>query len=117
MELYDLVNFVQPGFIREKTVYMGTYFGIYAGDKLVAASGERIQMNSFTEVSAVVTHPEFRKKGYAKQLVKKTTDKIFADNKTPVLHVDENNLHAIELYKQLDFLTRRKMGFCMLEAV
>ena len=116
-ELYDLVNFVQPGFIREKTVQMGSYFGIYSGKKLTAASGERIKMNSYTEVSAVVTLPDFRKKGYAKQLLKKTTDKIFSENKIPILHVDENNLNAIKLYEQLGFVTRRKMGFCLIEAV
>lgn len=96
---------------------MGTYFGIYCNNKLVAASGERIQMNSYTEVSAVVTHPNFRKRGYAKQLIKQTTDKIFSEYKTPILHVDENNLNAINLYEQLGFITRRKMGFCLIEAV
>ena len=116
-KLYDLVNFVQPGFIREKTVQMGSYFGIYSGKKLIAASGERIKMNSYTEVSAVVTLPDFRKKGYAKQLLKETTDKIFSENKIPILHVDENNLNAIKLYKQLCYVTRRKMGFCLVEAV
>ena len=38
-ELYELVNFVQPGFIREKTAAMGTYFGIYSDKQLVAVSG------------------------------------------------------------------------------
>ncbi|MBA21846.1 MAG: GNAT family N-acetyltransferase [Flavobacteriales bacterium] len=116
-ELYDLVNFVQPGFIREKTVQIGSYFGIYSGEKLIAASGERIKMNSFTEVSAVVTLPDFRKRGYAQQLLKKTTDKIFSENKIPILHVDENNVHAIKLYEKLGFVTRRKIGFCLVEAV
>ncbi len=116
-QLYDLVNFVQPGFIQEKTVELGSYFGIYSRKKLIAASGERIKMNSYTEVSAVVTLPDFRKRGYAKQLLKKTTDKIFSENKTPILHVDENNFHAIKLYEQLGFATRKKMGFCLIEAV
>lgn len=116
-ELYELVNLVQPGFIRERTAAMGTYFGIYADKQLVAVSGERVEMNSYSEVSAVVTHPEFRKRGFAKQLLKQTTDKIFSDKKIPILHVDENNTSAIELYEQLGFATRRKMSFCLLEAV
>ena len=74
-------------------------------------------MNSYLEVSAVVTHPDFRKRGYAKQLLKQTTDKIFSDKKIPILHVDEHNAHAIQLYEQLGFVTRREIGFCMLEAV
>jgi predicted GNAT family acetyltransferase len=96
---------------------MGTYFGIYSNKRLVAASGERVEMNSYSEVSAVVTHPNYRKRGYAKQLLKQTTDKIFSDNKIPILHVDENNIYAIQMYQQLGFITRRKTGFCMLESV
>lgn len=76
------MNFVQPGFIREKTVQMGTYFGIYKDNRLIAASGERIKLNAFTEVSAVVTHPNYIRKGYAKQLIKQTTDKIFTEKKS-----------------------------------
>jgi len=116
-KLYELVNLVQPGFIRERTAAIGTYFGIYADKQLVAVSGERIEMDSYSEVSAVVTHPEFRKRGFAKQLLKQTTDKIFSDKKIPILHVDENNTSAIGLYEQLGFVTRRKIGFCLLEAV
>ena len=96
---------------------MGTYFGIYSNGNLISASGERIQMNTYCEVSAVVTHPDFRKRGYAKQLLKRTTDKIFADNKIPILHLDQRNLNAIKLYEQLGFITRRKIGFCLLRTV
>ena len=115
-ELFDLVNLVQPWFIRKKIAEMGTYFGIYSDGNLIAASGERIQMNSYCEVSAVVTHPDFRNRGYAKQLLKRTPDKIFADNKIPILHVDQRNLYAIKLYEQLGFITR-KIGFCLLETI
>lgn len=115
-ELYDLVNFVQPGFIREKTIQMGTYFGIYKDNRLIAASGERIKLNAFTEFSYVVTHPNCIRKGYAKQLIKQTTNKIFAEKK-PILHLEENNIHAIKLYEQLGFTTRRKMDFCLVKAI
>ena len=107
-ELYDLVNFVQPGFIREKTVQIGSYFGIYSGKKLIAASGERIKMNSFTEVSAVVTLPDFQKSGYAQQFLKKATDTIFSENKTPIIQVDKNNVHEINPIERLGFVTREK---------
>jgi len=116
-ELYDLVDFVQPGFIREKTVEMGTYFGIYKDNRLIAASGERMKLNAFTEVSSVVTHPNYNRKGYAKQLIKQTTDKIFAEKKIPILHVEENNVHGIKLYEHLGFITRRKIKFCLVETI
>ncbi|MCL6220358.1 GNAT family N-acetyltransferase [Zunongwangia pacifica] len=70
-----------------------------------------MKMNKYTEVSAVDTHPEYTGKGYAKQLIKHTTDEIFKENKIPYLHVAESNTGAIKLYKKLGFSTRRKISF------
>ena len=70
-----------------------------------------MKMNANIEVSAVVTHPDHMGKGYAKQLVTYTANKIFDQNKTPYLHVTETNSAAINLYKKLGFVTRRKISF------
>jgi predicted GNAT family acetyltransferase len=115
--LSNLVNEVQPGYFKKKTRLMGNYFGVIKEGKLVAAAGERMKMNNFTEVSAVVTHPFYTGKGFAKQLVAHTANKIFDENKTPYLHVAETNLDAIRLYEKLGFITRRKMSFWDLEPV
>ncbi|MEH0157085.1 GNAT family N-acetyltransferase [Limibacter armeniacum] len=111
IELFDLVNLVQPGYFNRKTVDLGRYFGIYKNEQLVAATGERMKMNCFTEVSAVVTHPEHTGKGYAKQLIKQTTNQIFNGNKTPYLHVAAFNIGAIKLYEKLGFTYRRQISF------
>lgn len=110
-DLFNLVNLVQPGYFKSKTSDLGNYYGIYKDHELVAVTGERMKMNEYTEVSAVVTHPEHTGKGYAKQLIKHTTGKIFKENKTPYLHVAESNIAAIRLYEKLGFSTRRKMSF------
>lgn len=110
-DLFDLVDLVQPGFFKLKTADLGQYYGIYKADKLIAATGERMKMNAFTEVSAVVTHPNHTRKGYAKQLIKHTTDQIFGENKLPYLHVTDTNIGAIKLYEKLGFATRRKISF------
>ncbi|MEZ4957421.1 MAG: GNAT family N-acetyltransferase [Saprospiraceae bacterium] len=68
-------------------------------------------MEKFTEVSAVVTHPEHTGKGYAKQLIKHATDQIFKENKIPYLHVAESNIGAIKLYESWGFSERRKISF------
>jgi GNAT superfamily N-acetyltransferase len=114
--LSNLVNEVQPGYFKKKTHLMGNYFGVIKEGKLVAVAGERMKMNDFTEVSAVVTHPSYKGKGFAKQLVAHTANKIFDENKTPYLHVAETNFDAIILYEKLGFKTRRKMSFWDLEA-
>lgn len=113
--LSALVNEVQPGYFRQKTNLMGDYFGIVKENKLVAVSGERMKMDAFTEVSAVVTHPSWTGKGFAKQLVAHTTHKIFDENKIPYLHVAETNFGAIRLYGKLGFKTRRRISFWNLE--
>ena len=113
--LSGLVNEVQPGYFKKKTNLMGNYFGVIKEGKLVAVTGERMKMKGFTEVSAVVTHPFYTGKGFAKQLVAHTANKIFDENKTPYLHVAETNFDAIRLYEKLGFKTRRKMSFWDLE--
>ncbi|MFQ6599463.1 GNAT family N-acetyltransferase [Flavobacterium sp. C3NV] len=110
-ELVQLVNLVQPGYFKNKTATLGNYYGIFKENQLVAITGERMKMNDFTEVSAIITHPDHTGKGYAKQLIAHCVNNIFNENKTPYLHVVESNIGAIGLYEKLGFVTRRKMSF------
>jgi GNAT superfamily N-acetyltransferase len=110
-ELYELICLVQPGYFKKKTPLLGKYYGILKNNKLIAVTGERMKMNQFIEVSAVVTHPNHTGKGYAKQLTAHTVNFIFDQNKTPYLHVAETNSNAIALYEKLGFTTRRKISF------
>ncbi|MBF4516186.1 GNAT family N-acetyltransferase [Flavobacterium sp. ANB] len=109
--LLNLVNLVQPGYFKNKTSLLGDYFGIFKDNQLVAITGERMQMDAFTEVSAIITHPDHTGKGYAKQLITHVVNKIFDQNKIPFLHVVETNIGAIKLYEKLGFVTRRKISF------
>jgi len=110
-DLMCLIKLVYPEFFKDKTNTLGRYYGIYKNQKLVAVTGERMQTNNFIEISAVITHPDFLGNGYAKQLITHASNKIFEKNKTPFLHVDENNLGPINLYKKLGFITRRKIEY------
>ncbi|MEO7978953.1 GNAT family N-acetyltransferase [Flavobacterium sp.] len=109
--LYDLVNLIQPGYFKNKTFLLGDYYGIFKNKQLIAVAGERMRMNEFTEVSAIITHPDYTGKGYAKQLITHIVNKIFDQQKKPFLHVVESNINAIVLYKKLGFETRRKISF------
>ncbi len=110
-ELFNLINLVQPGYFKEKTHLLGNYFGIFKNKKLVAVTGERMKMNDFTEISAVVTHPDYLGNGFAKQLVAFTVNYNLKLGKIAYLHVLENNIGAINLYEKLGFKTRRKISF------
>ena len=110
-ELFQLVTLVQPGYFKKKTALLGNYFGIFKNGQLISVTGERMQMNEFVEVSAIVTHPDHIGQGYAKQLIANTVNNIFCQGKTPYLHVAETNIGAIGLYEKLGFTTRRKISF------
>ena len=109
--IFDLVTLVQPGYFKRKTVLLGNYYGIYKNGQLVSLAGERMKMDGFTEVSAIVTHPEHTGRGYAKQLIGYLVNAIFLQKNTPFLHVAETNVLAIRLYENLGFETRRKISF------
>lgn len=108
--ILDLVKMVYPEYFKSKTADLGNYYGIFKDNQLIAIAGERMQMDDFIEVSAVITHPEHTGKGYAKQLVTHTANTIFEQNKIPFLHVAEANISAVKLYEKLGFITRKKMS-------
>ena len=110
-ELYQLVWLCLPGYFNIKTPLMGDYFGIFKNGKLVAVTGERMKLDNYTEISAVVTHPEYTGKGYSSQLVAYVTNKVFDEGKIPFLHVSVNNDRAIGVYEKLGYKIRRKMSF------
>ncbi len=113
-DLMTLIKLVYPHFFKKQTPLLGRYFGIYNNGDLVAVTGERMQTKNFTEISAVVTHPEHTGNGYAKQLVTYTAKKIFEKEKIPFLHVDQNNTGPIQLYKKLGFKLRREMQYWLI---
>jgi GNAT superfamily N-acetyltransferase len=109
-DLLGLVKIVYPEYFKKKTAELGNYYGIFKNNQLVAITGERMNMNEFTEVSAVITHPDHTGKGYAKQLITHAVNAIIDTKNIPFLHVSEANFGAIKLYKKLGFQTRRKIS-------
>lgn len=109
-EIHDLIWLVMPGYYKLRTFEMGKYFGIFKDNKLVAITGQRMQTDSWIEVSAVVTHPEHTRKGYAKQLTAFVTNEIIKEGKHPILHTNKGN-PAIRLYESLGFKLTRDMNW------
>ncbi|MCG1037128.1 GNAT family N-acetyltransferase [Polaribacter sargassicola] len=109
-EVYNLIWLVMPGFYQKRGFEMGKFFGIFKDDKLVAISGQRMQTDDFIEVSSVVTHPDYTKRGFAKQLISYTTKEIINENKLPILHTNKGN-KAIPLYQKLGYKLTRDMNW------
>ncbi|MDY0779784.1 GNAT family N-acetyltransferase [Tenacibaculum sp. IB213877] len=109
-EIYNLVWLVMPGYYRKRTFDMGKYFGIFKDNKLVSITGQRMQTDDFIEVSAVVTHPDYTRRGLAKQLTIHTTQEIIKEGKHPILHTTKGN-PAIKLYEKLGYTVTRDMNW------
>jgi len=105
-EMLELTAATEPGPFLPQTIQLGSYFGIRANDgRLVAMAGERLRSTAFAEISAVCTHPEFRGRGYARELTTFLAAQIQAAGKTPFLHVKSENGAKI-VYQQIGFRLR-----------
>jgi len=108
-EMLELTAATEPGPFSPQTIQMGSYFGIRASDgRLVAMAGERLQSTAFAEISAVCTLPEFRGRGYARDLVTFLAAQILAAGKTPFLHVKSEN-GAKLVYQKIGFRLRSEI--------
>jgi ribosomal protein S18 acetylase RimI-like enzyme len=111
MEMYDLINRVQPGYYLPDTRRLGYYVGIRVDGRLVAMAGERMRVTSYTELSAVCTLPEYTGLGYAQQLMGQLMRQQTAAGIVPFLHVSLANQRALRLYHHLGFRHRRDISF------
>jgi ribosomal protein S18 acetylase RimI-like enzyme len=110
-EMLELTAATEPGPFLPQTIQMGSYYGIRASDgRLVAMAGERLQSTAFVEISAVCTHPEFRGRGYARDLTTFLAAQILAVGKTPFLHVKSEN-GAKVVYRNIGF--RLRAAICL----
>jgi predicted GNAT family acetyltransferase len=113
-EMMALTALTKPGPFGKRTHELGTYLGIRRDGKLVAMAGERLKVPGYTEVSAVCTHPEHTGHGYARILMAEVMQRICSRWETPILHVREDNVRAIELYERLGFRQRVLLHFAVL---
>ena len=105
-EMLALAELTQPGPFSIRTHELGMYLGIRCNGALAAMAGERLKIPGFTEVSAVCTHPDHTGRGYARILMTEVMRRIRSRGETAFLHVRQDNVRAIELYKRLGFAER-----------
>ena len=113
-----IVERTRPGPFAQRTVALGRYLGLRsdAGDRLVAMAGERIHPTGYTELSAVCTDTEARKRGLATRLVRAVAAGIEARDEIPILHVLAENHSAIRVYEALGFEIRAAFEGLILQA-
>ena len=101
-----LVELTHPGPFRARTIELGTYIGIRDRGGLVAMAGERTWIGDFREVSAICTHPDAQRRGYARSLIGRVVNRMLRAGQTPYLHVESGNAVAIDVYRRLGFVRR-----------
>ncbi|MFZ1006441.1 MAG: GNAT family N-acetyltransferase [Candidatus Sulfotelmatobacter sp.] len=113
-EMVELAALTKPGPFGSRTHELGTYLGIRCDGKLAAMAGERLKVPGYTEVSAVCAHPEHTGRGYAKMLMIELMRRIASRGEISFLHVREDNVHAVELYRRLGFSVRVRGHYAVL---
>jgi len=108
-EMVALATLTEPGPFRGQTASLGGYMGIRVEGRLAAMAGRRLSLAGFDEVSAVCTHPDFRGRGFAGELVAAVARGIYSDGRVPFLTSFATNAGAIRVYEQVGFVTRRKL--------
>ncbi|VWD35124.1 GNAT family N-acetyltransferase [Burkholderia contaminans] len=113
-EMLALTTAAQPGPFGPRTFELGHYIGIRSEGRLAAMAGERMQVDGYTEISAVCVDAAFRRQGLAARLMRSLIAEIDARSDTPFLHVLTSNRVAIERYLALGFVVRREMHLLVL---
>ena len=109
-EMMSLVALTEPGPFYEKTNQLGTYIGAREEGRLIAMAGERLRAPGVSEISAVCTHPDARRRGLAAKLTMDMVSEIRERDQLPLLHVATSNTPAIKVYEQLGFRVRTEIS-------
>lgn len=114
-QMLALTKLTNPGPFSSRTIDFGHYYGVFAGDQLVAMAGQRMHIHQYAEISAVCTHPDHLGKGYAKDLLNFQINRIIAAGDVPILHVRLDNHRAIEVYERVGFEKRQEICFTIMK--
>ncbi len=108
-DMLELTSVAFPGFFKSRTIEMGTYLGIRWEGRLIAMAGERMFVGDYREISGICTHPEYRGRGYAQQLIARLVENILQQGLKPFLHVGGANAVAEKVYQKMGFVRHNEL--------
>jgi hypothetical protein len=115
-DMVELVTVARPGPFTAGTWQLGGYIGVRADGRLVAMAGQRFRPPGWCEISAVATHPDYRRRGLGQHLVRMVVAGIAARDEVPLLHAASDNSDAIRLYEAMGFTHRGVAPFMAVRA-
>jgi ribosomal protein S18 acetylase RimI-like enzyme len=113
--MIELAKLTEPGPFRNRTIELGTFFGFFQSNRLLAMAGERMRLPGLIEVSAVCTHPNARGRGFARALISLVVEDIVRTRAMAFLHVLAENEPAIRIYEGLGFSKRRLLHLAVIK--
>lgn len=105
-EMLTLARLTEPGPFSLKALCLGRFWGVRENGRLIAMAGERLKQPGYTELSGLCTHPDYRKRGLGRLLLKFAAGEICAVGDVPYLHAYAANTKAIALYEAIGFKHR-----------
>lgn len=114
-EMLALAALTQPGPFFSKTHLLGPFIGIRHEGQLVAMAGERMNLDGFSEVSGVCTHPDHRGHGYAGALMRAVGQRILDRGDTVFLHARIGHAATIAFYETLGFRPRITPSYVVMD--
>ncbi|WP_281926441.1 GNAT family N-acetyltransferase [Roseibium album] len=102
-EMVALADLTQPGPFTRRTPELGTFWGVKLDNRLAAMGGTRLNLEGYTEISGLCTHPDFQGRGLATALTLHIAKVIRSRGDRPFLHAYADNHGAIALYRKLGF--------------
>lgn len=113
--MLQLIELTHPGPFQSRTIELGHYISIWQDGLLAAMAGVRMHLPGYHEISAVCTHPNFQRRGYARQLMLQLIYEIQNVGEIPFLHVFHENKSAQTLYETLGFKQRAELPLAILK--
>lgn len=91
--------------LDDELVKLNENFGIYSDEKLVSFAGIHAYSEQYkvAAVAHVTTHPEYRKRGYAEEVVAALSKSLMGKIDYIGLNVKPDNFQAVNCYKSLGF--------------
>lgn len=113
--MHELALLCKPGPFFARTNEMAKFIGVKIDNRLVSMMGERMQIDGYSELSALATHPDFQGKKWGKYLLNLVTKRILARGQIPFLHVYAWNEIGIKNYESLGFKLRQDIYVSVLK--